>query len=80
MSFLRNFLWFEKGELREIATKLFAQKWGYEARWESEVLIALCGGVVMAFLLSVWLGMFALLWTKWAIQSLNKKKFFDPLP
>jgi hypothetical protein len=76
----RSFFWFETDELQEIAAKIAAQKWRYEARWEAEVLLPLICGIPMAFLLSIWLGI-AYLWAfKGAIQSLNKKRFFDPLP
>jgi hypothetical protein len=79
MWFLRSFFWFEKDELQEIVAKIDAQKWGYEARWEVDVLLPLLLGIPMAFLLWIWLGI-AYLWLfKVAIQSLNKKRFFDPL-
>jgi hypothetical protein len=59
---------------------LTARKWGYEARWEAEVLLLILAGVGLAFGANVWLGMVFLWFSKNAVQALNAKKFFDPLP
>ena len=77
---MRGFLWFEQGELQEIVAKFRAKKWGYEARWEADVLWPLAFGAGLAFLASFWLGLIYLWLCKSAVQALNKKRFFDPLP
>ena len=80
MSILRSIFWFEKGELREIGGKFTLRKWGYEARWEAEVLLALAILVGLGFGAGMWLGVLSIWIVKNAIQALNKKRFFDPLP
>ncbi|MCI0598800.1 MAG: hypothetical protein L0Y60_04650 [Beijerinckiaceae bacterium] len=80
MSFFRAIFWFEKGELREIASKLAQRKMGYEASWEVDVLLPLAAVVPLAFVENIWLGLLSVWAFKQAIRALNKKRFFDPLP
>jgi len=80
-SALRSVLWFEPGEIAEIWAKLRAKKkTRYETNWETTVLFCLIGGVFFAFTLVHWYGLIWLWGTKLAIQALNKKRFFDPMP
>ena len=78
MEFLRDWLWFKRGELGEIIGKIRAPKFQYEANWETEVLAALAFGLFFAFMGSVWLGIAYLWLAKTAVQALNQKRFFDP--
>jgi hypothetical protein len=80
MGIIRDILWFEKGELQEIAGKMTAQKWGYETRWEVDVIVPLVLLIPLAFYANLWLGFLAVWAVKAAFQSLNKKRFFDPIP
>jgi hypothetical protein len=80
MGIIRNVFWFKRGELREIAGKLTTRKWGYETRWEVDVVLPLVLLIPLAFYANVWLGFLALWAVKEAFQSLNKKRFFDPVP
>jgi hypothetical protein len=80
-SLLRSLFWFEPGELSEIYRKVFRiRKPGYEAQWESIVLLTLLVGLCGSFVAYIYLGLACLWGFKFSIQALNKKKFFDPLP
>ncbi len=58
---MRGFLWFESGELSEIIGKIRNNiKWGYEARWEVDVIATLFFGSVFAFSYNIWVGIFYL--------------------
>ena len=84
---LRRILWFEKGELREISCKLAALKYFDESSvCELNVLLTLALSVPFAFFAigwwgySMWWGLASVWGFKQSIQSLNEKRFFDPLP
>ena len=75
----RRILWFEKGELREIAEKLVRLKWD-DTFCEVNVLSVLAFGIALAFIAG-WLFGLSYLWgVKEAIQALNMKGFFDQPP
>jgi hypothetical protein len=80
MGLLRSIFWFEKGELSAIHGKFTARKWGYETRWEADVLFPLVAFVLFAFIINIWLGGVSVWAFKQAIRALNEKGFFDPLP
>ena len=73
---LRRILWFEKGEVREIAAKFAALKWN-NTFCESTVLGSLALGTFYAFFASWVYGLLCLWAFKQAIQALNVKRFFD---
>jgi hypothetical protein len=87
---MRRIFWFEKGELGEIITKLTALRWprmGDERHiCEFNVLSTLVLTIPLAFFtlawwdLSMWWGLLSLWGFKEAVQCLNEKRFFDPLP
>ncbi len=83
----RRIFWFEKGELRQITTKLTALEWGSETNiCEFNVLTTLAAGIPLAFFTTAWWGLSAwwgllYLWAfKQALQCLNEKRFFDHVP
>ena len=80
LSLVRSLLWFERGELGEILGKLRHTKFGYEARWEAESLAPLAVGLLLAFSANIWLGALYLWLSKTALQAMNRKRLFDPLP
>ena len=80
MGVIRNFLLFERDELAAIVTKLRAPKPRYEANWEIIVLAVLTFGGVFAFVSNFWADVAYAWLAKEAVQALNKKRFFDPLP
>ena len=84
---LRRILWFEKGELREISSKFAGLKYFDESSiCELNVLLTLALSVPFAFFAiawwgySMWWGLASVWGVKQSIQSLNEKRFFDPLP
>ena len=80
-SLLRTLFWFEPGERSEIIEKLFRKKWEYDAQREPIVLLPLlAAGLGLALLSIIYCGLVYLWILKFAIQALNQKKFFDPLP
>jgi hypothetical protein len=84
---VRRILWFEKGELREISSKLAAIKYLDESSiCELNVLATLALSMPFAFFAiawwgySMWWGLASVWGFKQCLQSLNQKRFFDPLP
>jgi hypothetical protein len=74
----RRVVWFEKGEMGEIAAKLAVLKRN-DAKGESigTVLSILALGILFAFFTSWVVGLVYLWGIKEAIQSLNMRRFFD---
>jgi hypothetical protein len=84
---LRRILWFEKGELHEISSKVATIKYLDESSvCELNVLATLVLSVPFAFFAiawwgySMWWGLASVWGFKQSLQSLNEKRFFDPLP
>jgi hypothetical protein len=84
---LRRVLRFDKGELREISCKPATLEYFDESSiCELNVLLILALSVPFAFFAigswgySMWWGLASLWGVKQSIQSLNEKRFFDPLP
>ena len=80
MDILRAVFWFDEGELDSIWSQITPLKWGYEARWESEVLAVFVFGIIFAFMLATWLGILFIFTCKIGIQALHKKRFFENIP
>jgi hypothetical protein len=76
---MRDFFWFDRGELAEIVGKIGTPKPRYETEWERWVLIVFVAGAFPAFAHAWWAGFVWLYGVKFAVQALNKKRFFDPL-
>lgn len=79
MGHLREWVWFEKGELAKFRELLTLPKFAYEARWEVHALAPMLFGLALAFSVKWWVGLAYLWLVKNALQSMLRKRFFDPI-
>jgi hypothetical protein len=77
LSDLRDALWFPPGEATKLGAKLLSRRPSGVLNWENMVMFALLMGTVFAFHYSAWGGWLYLVICKWAVQSLDRRGYFE---